>query len=103
MRRILKAIKAGDVVILFPEGGNVSDFQMRSIQPGVGELLRRVDRSKVPIMPISVVPNGKTFSIIVSPQLRIDEGAAGDEIEHDAGFAIANRLPDHLRGPYGDG
>jgi 1-acyl-sn-glycerol-3-phosphate acyltransferase len=102
VRRILKSVKDSDVVILFPEGGNVSDFRMKAIQSGVGDLFRMLSRWKVPIVPISVFPEGDTFSVSVGRQLQISESTEATEIEQCAGYSIATMLPPELRGPFAE-
>jgi hypothetical protein len=101
VRAILAALRHGHVVILFPEGGNVSNFRMRPIQPGVGDLLRLAARTGAPIVPIAVAPLATTFELRVGKPLAVQQDANRDDIEEATGRAIANMMPADLRGPYG--
>jgi 1-acyl-sn-glycerol-3-phosphate acyltransferase len=100
VRRILAGLKRGDIVILFPEGGNVSDFRMNPIQPGVGDLLRLLAKSGVGILPVAVAPVGTTFSVNIGMQIQILPQWDRAEVEAVTGRAIAIMLPEELRGPF---
>jgi len=101
VRRILAALNEGDVVILFPEGRNVSNFTMREIQPGVGDLLRLAARSGTPVVPAGVAPDRATFAVSVGTPLTIPRDARRSDVEATTGRAIATMLPEDLRGAYG--
>jgi 1-acyl-sn-glycerol-3-phosphate acyltransferase len=100
VRRILGALKRGHVVILFPEGGNVSDFRMRPIQPGVGDLLRLAVKSGASVLPVAVAPAGRTFSISIGEPIVIVSQWDRAKVEAVTGRAIADMLPVELRGPF---
>lgn len=51
MRGVLKALKAGDLVALFPEGTRSTDGQLKGTKPGIGFI---VAKAGVPIVPAYV-------------------------------------------------
>jgi len=99
-RAVLKALSRGDVVLLFPEGGNVSQFIMRRIQIGVGNLVALAGRAGVPIVPgaVTVDADGR-FCVCLGPAITTG-GRSGRELEDAIGAHIAEMLPPELRGPY---
>lgn len=100
-RRILGALAKGEVVILFPEGGNVRNFVMRNVQPGVGGLLRIAFKGNIPVIPVAIAPMQDSFQISIGAPLSIMHDQRREDIELLTGRAIAAMLPGALRGPYG--
>jgi 1-acyl-sn-glycerol-3-phosphate acyltransferase len=51
LRTILEQLKAGQAVLVFPEGERTSTGDMQSLKPGILLLLKRID---VPVVPIGI-------------------------------------------------
>lgn len=100
IRKILSSLKKGDVVILFPEGGNVVDFRMRQFRAGVGDLLKMVARLNIYVVPIAIWPVAGTFSIVIGEPLSTSTESSAAAVETDAGRRIAALLPQEYRGAF---
>lgn len=101
VRKILAAVKSGEIILLFPEGRNVKDFAMRSVQPGVGDLLRLAHRAGAVVVPAAVAPRGASFEVSIGRHLPLEGECDGAVMEGKLGAAIAGMLPEELRGHYG--
>jgi 1-acyl-sn-glycerol-3-phosphate acyltransferase len=102
VRQILAALRAGDVVILFPEGRNVHNFVMRRFQPGVGDLIRLAAKSGVPVIPAAIAPRHGSFTVSFLPAFEVSGNANGKHIEQSLGMTVAAHLPAVLRGPFAE-
>jgi len=53
LREVVQALEGGEIVLIFPEGGYQRDGIMRPFKPGLGLILRLLDRRglRVPIIP----------------------------------------------------
>ncbi len=100
VRAILRALKAGDVVVLFPEGRNVENFAMRRIQPGIGSLGALVSRSNIPVVPSAIFRTGGRFTVSFAKPLEMTGNLTANQIEDALGHHIAQLLPDDSRGAY---
>lgn len=100
VRAILRALKAGEVVLLFPEGRNVENFAMRRLQPGIGALATLVSRSDIPIVPTAVYRVGDCFTISFAKALEFDDSETPEQVEERLGYRIAKLLPETSRGVY---
>ena len=58
MRAVLKAVKAGDLVALFPEGTRSVDGTLTEAKPGIGFL---VARAGVPLVPVAILGSHHAF------------------------------------------
>lgn len=58
MRAVLKAVKAGDLVALFPEGTRSVDGQLGEAKPGIGFL---VARAGVPLVPVAILGSHRAY------------------------------------------
>jgi 1-acyl-sn-glycerol-3-phosphate acyltransferase len=64
LKKVIKLLRGGDQVIIFPEGERSRDGQLLPAQAGVGLIIAK---SKVPVMPVRIfgaheaMPRGKTF------------------------------------------
>ncbi|MFM1561162.1 MAG: lysophospholipid acyltransferase family protein [Roseibacillus sp.] len=51
MKMILRKLKNGDRILMFPEGTRTSDGELQAAKPGIGML---VAKSKVPVQPVRI-------------------------------------------------
>lgn len=102
VRVILRALKRGDIVVLFPEGRNVTNFVMRPIEPGVGDLLRLAVKAGAAIIPAAIWRDNDAFSVAFGPPIPIEPDTRRDEAEALTGNHIAQMLPPAFRGEYGE-
>ncbi len=58
MRAVLKTVKAGDLVALFPEGTRSEDGRLGSAKPGIGFL---VARAAAPLVPVAIIGSHAAF------------------------------------------
>jgi hypothetical protein len=100
VRHIIAALRAGETVLMFPEGGNVPNFAMQPLRAGVGDFLRLVIRANVPIIPAAVFEECGRFTIAFGPPLELSPTASTMALEEQAGRAIAALLPHRFRGVY---
>lgn len=100
VRSVVRALRTGAVVIMFPEGGNVENFAMRKLQPGIGGLAMLVSRSQIPVLPAAVYSDGNRFVVSVGPAFSLSTSDTADQVEDRLGHAIAQLLPNASRGVY---
>lgn len=100
VRRILGALRCGDVVILFPEGQNVVNFTMRTLQPGVGHLLRLAAKLRAAVVPAAVAHSAGAIMLSFGPPIEFSHRAGREEIESLIGSRIARMLPAVQQGAY---
>jgi len=100
VRSILKALKSGEGVLLFPEGRNVDNVGMRRVQSGIGSLAILVSRSDVPIVPAAVYHDDDRFIVSFARPLEMTEAQSPEQVEDGLGRRIAELLPSQARGAY---
>ena len=106
LREMLKRLKQGEKVLMFPEGTRTPDGKIGAIKPGFIPIARRAE---VPIIPVAIVgayeclprgsklPTRKPIAVIVGAPLQSDEyqNLSDDELL----AAITRRLGElHVRG-----
>ncbi|HZT95686.1 MAG TPA: 1-acyl-sn-glycerol-3-phosphate acyltransferase [Chloroflexota bacterium] len=100
VRMVIGALKRGRVVILFPEGGNVRNFVMRPVSPGVGSLLLLAARLGATIIPAGIYRDaGGAYCMTFGVPLHLKK-TTPEAVELQVGSAIAGLLPPALRGPH---
>jgi len=117
LRRSFDLLKAGQVLIMYPEGTRVEAGVLSKPQPGAGFIAQKAD---CPVLPVAVtgtrecLPKGKLWPRRVPVTVRFGKPfmvrqrrASGDRVSHEEAadaimLKIAELLPADKRGAYSD-
>ncbi len=117
LRRSFDLLKAGQVLIMYPEGTRVEAGVLSKPQPGAGFIAQKAD---CPVLPVAVtgtrecLPKGKLWPRRVPVTVRLGKPfmvrqrrASGDRVSHEEAadaimLKIAELLPADKRGAYSD-
>ncbi len=117
LRRSFDLLKAGQVLIMYPEGTRVEAGVLSKPQPGAGFIAQKAD---CPVLPVAVtgtrecLPKGKLWPRRVPVTVRFGKPfmvrqrrASGDRVSHEEAadaimLKIAELLPADIRGAYSD-
>jgi 1-acyl-sn-glycerol-3-phosphate acyltransferase len=94
LRMIIKLLKAGKAVVMFPEGGRTADGRIMPLQPGVQLLIKRTLAPVIPIgiagayeawpssrplpipAPLSLPPSDRSIGVVIGRPLDVEPLAA---------------------------
>ena len=115
VRGAARLLKAGQAVMIFPEGGRTVDGRLQRFKPGAFRLACSLG---VPILPVTIVggheswppqcalPRPGRITIVyhppVTPAPGIAPRVAAPELARQVRLAIASRLPPHQQPLHGD-
>ena len=117
LRRSFDVLKAGQVLIMYPEGTRVEAGVLSKPEPGAGFIAQKAD---CPVLPVAVtgtrecLPKGKLWPRRVPVTVRFGKPfmvrqrrASGDRVSHEEAadaimLKIAELLPADKRGAYSD-
>src|SRR5213593_4519528 len=117
LRRSFELLKAGHVLIIYPEGTRVESGVLSRPEPGAGFIAQKAD---CPVLPVAVtgtrecLPKGKLWPRRVPVTVRFGKPfmvrqrrASGDRVSHEEAadaimLKIAELLPADKRGAYSD-
>ena len=117
LRRSFDLLKAGQVLIMYPEGTRVEAGVLSKPEPGAGFIAQKAD---CPVLPVAVtgtrecLPKGKLWPRRVPVTVRFGKPfmvrqrrASGDRVSHEEAadaimLKIAELLPADIRGAYSD-
>lgn len=117
IRRSFDLLKAGEAVIMYPEGTRVESGVLAKPEPGAGFIAQR---AACPVLPVALtgtrecMPKGTIWPrrVLVTirfgePFLVLQKRATGERVSHEEAadaimLAIAELLPPDKRGAYGD-
>ena len=117
LRRSFDLLKAGQVLIMYPEGTRVEAGVLSKPEPGAGFIAQKAD---CPVLPVAVtgtrecLPKGKLWPRRVPVTVRLGKPfmvrqrrASGDRVSHEEAadaimLKIAELLPADKRGAYSD-
>jgi 1-acyl-sn-glycerol-3-phosphate acyltransferase len=117
IRRSFDLLKAGEVLIMYPEGTRVESGVLATPEPGAGFIAQR---AACPVLPVAVtgtrdcMPKGtiwpRRVPVLIrfgKPFLVLSKRPTGERVSHEEAadaimLAIAELLPPELRGAYSD-
>lgn len=115
IREVVRLLKAGQAVMMFPEGGRSRDGRLQRFKPGAFRLACTHD---APILPVTIIggheawpphrifPRPGRVTIVFHPSVVPPPGAnprqAAQELQRHVRAAVASRLPHHQQPLAGD-
>lgn len=115
VRGAARLLRAGQAVMIFPEGGRTPDGRLQRFKPGAFRLACSQGAAILPVTivggheswpPQRVLPRPGRITIVyhppIAPASRLPPRVAAPELAHQVRAVIASRLPPHQRPLDGD-